>query len=461
MRTMLPQSARNVALDILLRVQGNKKSTLSEIASAVLNQSTLDERDRSLAMDIVFGVLRHRLIIDHTYKKFLKARCHLNPEIREILRIGTYQILFHTRVPHHAAVNEAVKTAGQLFSRREAGFVNAILRKVTLCSLDEIKFAGEGKNPAQASSLKYSFPPWMVKKLLSQYGVSKTRQFLSFSNEHPPLTLRVNTLKITVPEFMEWLRQNQPEVETATCRYSGEGLIVNGLPLKAEWQPLQKGWVYIQDEASQMVSLFANPAQGMRIVDYCSAPGGKLTHLAALVQNKAEFISFDINWKRLKKVEENCKRLGVSNVRMEVLSRETLQEIKKEPVDIVLTDVPCSGLGIIRRHPDLKWKRSERMLKSMPENQFEILEKASELVKIGGIIVYSTCTVLEEENQGVVRKFLKRHPEFELERKSGALGDAARTLITPEGFLITFPPETKTDGFFAARLKRISASHRL
>ena len=125
---------------------------------------------------------------------------------------------------------------------------------------------------------------------------------------------------------------------------------------------------------------------------------------------------------------------------------------------MVLTDVPCSGLGIIRRHPDLKWKKNERMLKSMPENQLEILENASDLVKLGGFLVYSTCTVLEEENQGVVREFLKRHPDFELEKEAGALGDAARTLITPEGFLITFPPETKTDGFFAARLKRISAS---
>ena len=458
---MPPQSARNVALDILIRVEGDKESTLSEIASFVLNQSTLDERDRSLAMDIVFGVLRHRLMIDHAYKQFLKARSPLNPEIREILRIGTYQILFHTRVPHHAAVNEAVKTVSLLFSRREAGFVNAILRRVTRCSLDEIKFPGEGKDPAQALSSRYSFPLWMVKKLLRQYGASKTSQFLSFSNEHPPLTLRVNTLKITLPEFMEWMRENHPEVEPVTCRYSQEGLSVSGLALKAEWQPLQKGWVYIQDEASQIVSLFANPAPGMRIVDFCSAPGGKLTHLAALVQNKAEFISLDLHRERLKKVEENCKRLGVSNVRIEVLSREILQEIKKRPADMVLTDVPCSGLGIIRRHPDLKWKKNERMLKSMPENQLEILENASDLVKLGGFLVYSTCTVLEEENQGVVREFLKRHPDFELEKEAGALGDAARTLITPEGFLITFPPETKTDGFFAARLKRISAPHQL
>ncbi len=402
----------------------------------------------------MYGTLRHRLLLDYAVRDLLKGKRPPQPILRQILRIGAYQILFLERVPLYAAVDETVSLAHTALGKGAAGFINALLRKIADKSLNDIKLPDCDRNPAQYLSIRYSHPGWMVDKFLEQFGTSQTEGLLKINNEPAPTTLRVNTLKTSRADVLEWIRKNHPAVKVSIGRLSPQALIIKNIPITSGWLPIKRGWVYVQDEAAQLIGYFAQPETGMWIIDYCSAPGGKLTHIAELTQNSAELFALDVNKERLKKVRENCQRLGIKRVRIEEISPQILSELKKRPADIVLVDVPCSGLGTIRRHPDIKWKRSEKGIAKLPQLQMEILESAAALVRTGGRLICSTCTLLGEENEDIVKNFLRRHPEFVIEKPTGVFPVAAQSLFTPEGFLFTFPPQTGTDGFFAARLRK-------
>jgi len=446
------QRTRTLALEILEMIEQEKEIPASEIFSSCLEKSLLEERDRSLTKEIVYGVLRHRLLLDYAIRHHARLKRPPQPILQQILRIACYQILFLTRVPTYAAVNEAVQDAHAMVDRGAAGFVNAVLRKIAGLSLKNIPWPDSQKDPARFLSIRYSHPLWMVKRLSKQYGPIKTEALLKMNNEPAPLVLRVNTMKSTREEIMKWIRSHHPEARTEPGRYSPQALSLGKFTVKKDWPPLEQGWVYIQDEGAQLIGFLAQPKEGTRIVDFCSAPGGKITHVAELVENRAELIALDKSKKRLQKVWENCQRLGIREIRIEQISEDVLDRIQRNPADLVLVDVPCSGLGIIRRQPDLKWKKTQKSLDRLPEKQLEILGKAAKLVREGGTILYSTCTLLKEENEDVIRKFIETHSEFKVVK----IGDSSHridpSLITDEGFFLSFPPDTQTDGFFGALL---------
>lgn len=458
MNSPLPINARTAAFKILKDANEKPEFSLSDIMSDALEDSNLDDRDRSLAAEIVYGVLRHRLFLDHVYQPFLKTRSRPPAQIQEILRIGIYQLLFLDRVPPHAAVNESVQITNQLYSRRESGFVNVILRKVSERKIEDVTLPDREKSPAQYFSVKYSFPVWLIKKTINQYGVHDAEAFFVASNQPVSLTLRVNTLKASITKVIDWIREHHPDVVMEMGRYCPDAIKISRCSIGSNWLPIREGWVYIQDEASQLISYLAEPRSDMRIVDYCSAPGGKLTHIAAMVNDRAELFALDVNPERLKRVAENCQRLDVKNVQIAEINQQLLNELRQKPANIVLVDAPCSGLGVLRRHPDLKWKKNERLIQSLPPQQMKIMESAATLVAPGGCLLYSTCTIFHEENEGVIQRFLKKHPDFEMDNLSGILPQLTADIITPEGFLKISIAKTGMDGFFAARLKRIRCS---
>ena len=456
MRSPLPINARTVAFNILNDVDTKPEISLSDIMFELFDKSNLDERDRSLAAEIVYGVLRHRLFLDYVYQPLLKTRSYPPASIQIILRMGIYQLLFLDRVPPHAAVNESVQIISRLYSRKESGFVNAILRKVAAQKIEDVVLPDKNKSFEQYLSVKYSFPLWLVKKIISQCGKSDAEMFFSASNQPAALTMRVNTLKTSIADVANWIRDHHPEVDIETGKYCPEAINIKRLTIKIDWLPLIQGWVYIQDEASQLIAYLAAPKPGLRVVDYCSAPGGKLTHIAAMVENNAELFALDASRERLKLVAENCQRLGIKNVHIGDNTHRLLSELKQNPADIVLVDAPCSGLGILRRHPDLKWKKNERALKKLPAEQSAILGSAASLVAPNGALIYSTCTIMREENEGVITKFLKMHPDFEVDNPEKILPQTSGDLITSEGYLKISTAKTGMDGFFAVRLKRRS-----
>ena len=452
-----PQSARTLALEILELIEREKESPASEILSSGLEKSGLEERDCSLTKEIVYGVLRHRLLLDYVIGRHARIKRPPQPILRQILRIAGYQMLFLSRIPPYAAVNEAVNAARTMKDKGAAGFVNAVLRKIACLSLLNITWPDPQKDPARYFSIRYSYPLRMAKRLLKQYGPIKTEAFLKISNESAPLVLRVNTIKISREAMMEWLRTRHPEVEIKAGLYSPQAIYMGKFPLKKDWQPLENGWVYIQDEGAQLISFIAQPKEKSRIVDLCSAPGGKITHVAEIVRNNAELIALDINKQRLQKIEDNCRRLGITEIQIKEISSEILEHIEKNPADLVLVDVPCSGVGILRRQPDLKWKKNQKSLDRFPGKQLEILEKAAKIVRDGGKILYSTCTLFREENEDVIKRFIEIHPEFTIVKIGNACPMIDPCMITQEGFFLSFPPDTQTDGFFGALLvKRLS-----
>jgi len=449
-----PKDARNCALLILEELEKEKNRTCSEVFSTRVREASLSSRDRALTREIVFGVLRYRLLLDHVIGGLTRGKRPPQPVIRQILRMAGYQFLFLHRIPSRAIVHEAVTLAKTRLGKGPAGFVNAVLRHFPSRDPQGLEWPEKIGNPTRYLSLFHSHPEWMVDLFCSRFGIEKAERLLQYNNTPAPLTLRLNRRKITVDEFFAWMKENHPGCIMKRGGFSPDAVLCWKLPLGDGWPPLQKGWVYIQDEAMQLVGLLADPRPGMRIVDVCSAPGGKTTHMAEITGDGADLIALDISDSRLEKVRSNCRRLGLENVRIETLQPGIESELREKPADLVLVDAPCSGLGILRRQPDLRWKKSLGGIRKFPEIQLEILEKGAGFTREGGCLIYSTCTLTREENEDVVVEFLKRHPGFSIDRNPGLLEIEAKSLSTDQGFLTAFPPDTGTDGFFAVRLKR-------
>ncbi len=422
-------------------------SSLSQFASG------LDRRDRALAFEIAGGVQRNRLYLDYMIRPFLKSANLPEGAMKNILRLGCYQILFLDRIPPHAAVNETVSLARALLGARRAGFVNAVLRnllrnKDTLHALPD-----QQTDPVRHLSVKYSHPSWIVKKFLEEFGQETAREILQVNNERPDhITLRINPLRSSSREVMNWMRENHPEAVCLPGKWSPEALCVSGVSVEESWPPLSRGWVYVQDEAAQLVGYFASPAPGMKVVDMCSAPGGKITHIAELTANGALLIALDSSSRRLERVRENCTRMGLDQVLIRLSRPEEILSLAEEPADLVIADVPCSGFGTMRRHPDIRWNRTSEGISRLPEVQGKILEDAARITANGGIIVYSTCTILKAENEDVVAAFLLGHPEFSVDSGGGNLPEGARVFLTQEGYMKILPGKDLPDGFFAARI---------
>ena len=434
-----------MAVKVLCRVE-RTDSYLDKLLDNELRSGELNDLDKGLLTEIVHGVLRWQNKLDWILNGFSHgnfAKTEVN--VKNALRVALYQILFLNRIPHAAAVNEGVEFVKRIRGEKPAGLVNAVLRNI-IRNLQGIRYPEEGEDPVQHLAVVCSHPYWMVKRWYHRYGKEGACQLMTANNERPSLSLRINRLKIEPGQFLS-------KLEEQGIRYTGSTHIdyfvrVQSLTRIAQMELFRSGCFTIQDESAALPCLLLAPQPGERIIDLCAAPGGKATHLAELMHDRGEVLAVDKYEVKLGLMKGACERLGLNNIRLQVADASTFSH---EPVDRVLLDAPCSGLGVLMKKPDIKWKRDIADVLKLAAHQRELLANAAKMVKPGGILVYSTCTTEPEENQEVVRHFLSHHPEFTVEN---AHGFVSSDLVTPEGYVETFPHKHAMDGSFAVRMKK-------
>jgi len=449
---LLPQiSARELALRVLTAVE---EGAFANIAlNRVLEKYRPEKLERAFATELAYGTLRSLNTLDwilgHFVKKSLLSQTRI---VRNILRLSVYQLVYMERVPPSAACNEGAGMARKYGHPGSVKFVNGVLRTVSR-RYGEINYPSLADNPVGHITLRYSHPAWMVERWLKEFGLEGTIALCRANNEPAPNTIRTNTLKITRPGLIEWLKREGLSVSETV--YAPEGLKIEGFYSLGSLPSFQAGLFQIQDESSMLAGRALMPAPGSFAVDACSAPGGKTTHLAQLMENRGMILGVDIHPHKLALIQENCRRLGIEIVEGREGDARALPEELAGLADFVLVDAPCSGLGVLRRRPDSRWRKNPEELPAIVKLQAEILKGASRCVKDGGVLVYSTCTLLREENAGQVENFLANHPEFALEDLRGFLPgalDPEGTLI--KGYLQVYPHLHGMDGFFMARLRK-------
>jgi 16S rRNA (cytosine967-C5)-methyltransferase len=444
--------ARKKALEVLTRWE-KRGSTMDPLFDAfVMGDPLLTELDKAFAREICYGVLRWQGRLDWIIAAYSRIKpSRLERAILAILRMGAYQILFMDRVPAAAAVDESVKLAKGLRKKAATAFVNGILRGIAE-KRNEIAYPDLQTHPIEYIAAYHSHPPWLVSRWMKRFGVEETIALCEANNQFPPLTIRVNTLKASREQVIQQLHAEG--IEASPTPFSPIGLRIQDPPALATWRPLQQGWLQVQDEAAQLVSFILAPKPGERVLDLCAAPGGKTTHLAELMQNQGEIIAVDVSPSKLQIVQENCERLGIAFVKTLAHDATKPLPFPSGSFDSCLVDAPCSGLGTLRRHPEGKWRIKEPDIFRLQEMQGQIMRQAAPLVKQGGVLVYSTCTLTQEENEGVIEAFLSEHSEFRLEHAAKLLPKGCEALGDEKGYLRTFPHRHGMDGFFAAKLKR-------
>lgn len=428
-------NARSLALDALLQIeQGGAYSNLT--LQKLLNQHQLeDSRDRSLVTEIVYGTVQQQRYIDFLLEPFLKKGRQLEPWVQQLLRLSVYQFVFLDRVPSHAVVHEAVELAKRRGHRGISGMVNGVLRSFLRTPRRSL---GEIQDPVLHMAIETSHPDWMVQRWVKQYGLERAKELCVENNRPPLVTVRVNTLKATRQEVQEALVAQGFEVAETQESAAGLQIISGGNVVQTSL--FQDGLITVQDESSMLIAPLLAPEPGMQVLDACAAPGGKTTHLAEYMRNEGRIVAVDLHPHKEKLVQSNSRRLGITCIDTLVLDARKLAEQQTvQRFDRILLDAPCSGLGVIRRKPDLKWKKKEEDIEQIAAIQYELLCSLAPLLTDKGQLVYSTCTLDETENQGVIHRFLDEHPEFrEVE--------GARRLILPQDF--------GSDGFFMTKLER-------
>lgn len=437
-------SARDTALEVLLSVQ-NANAWSDGSLKRTIAKNGLDSRDAALATRLSYGVIQNKALLDYYIGCWCSQKpARLEPVILNILRIGAYQILFMDKIPHRAAVNEAVEMTKRHGRPKAAGMVNAVLRKFVTNWMD-MPALPQGTT-LDYLSVRYSHPKWLVQRLLDILGPEETEAYLKSNNESVPTTIQTNLLKTTAEELEKELHATGITVEKhpwlPNCfEVSGTGDLEQ-LPAFTE------GRFMVQDAAARLVAMVAQPQPADRVLDVCAAPGGKSFALAIDMGDKGEIRSCDVHAHKLKLVESSAKRLGITSVRTALADGRVHHAAWEEQADLVVTDVPCSGLGIIRKKPDIRYK-NPRELSQLPTIQRAILENAATYVRPGGTLIYSTCTILPEENENITDEFLAKHSEFTLEPFTLPLPIGACS-----GHLTLWPQRFNTDGFYICRMKK-------
>ena len=447
---MIKKSPRAICLDILNWIEKTDSHLDRLLTDSFKRYRHLNSLDRAFLTELTYGVTRWREKLDWVIRLFSQVPFEkIESGILNTLRLGLYQILFLSRTPFSAAVNESVELAKRIRGKGGAGFVNGVLRS-SIRQKDEIRYPDITKDPVLHISVNQSHPLWLIQRWVKEMGVEETLKLCMFNNQISSLTLRTNTLRVNRKDLIEKLRKE--DLKTLPTTYSEEGIALIDPPPTSELPLLKEGLYIIQDEASQLVTSILDPKPGERVLDACSAPGGKTTHMAQRMENQGEIYAMDISKGRLDLIKEVGQRLGIKIIRTIKADATRLLPISKGLVfDRVLADVPCSGFGTLRRNPDLKWRRGEEDIKRLSEVQSSILVNLSSYVKNGGILVYSTCTLFREENEDVVENFLDGHPEFQLYRLPEIVLEKCNSFIK-NGYFKTFPTKNRMDGFFLARM---------
>ncbi|MEG6567843.1 16S rRNA (cytosine(967)-C(5))-methyltransferase RsmB [Thermoanaerobacterium saccharolyticum] len=442
---------RNTAFKILYDIIV-KRGYSNIVLSKYLNNNELSDIDKSFIKEIVFGTIERKQtldrIIDYCSRKGIKK---IDNRILIILEMGLYQIIYMDKVPHYAAISEAVNLTKRYADAYASKFVNAVLRNYVRNS-EKIDILKSDQNVVEYLAFKYSYPEWIVKRLLDNYDKDVVEDILKALNERPEISVRLNTLKIDMEKFEKILVDRGLNFK--------KGLYVDDayyIDLKniADDEIYKNGFVQIQDEGAMIISKVLSPNSGDLIIDVCSAPGGKTTHIAQLMSNKGKVIAFDIHEHKIDLIKMNCKRLGVNNVDAYVFDSTEINEKYIDKADKVLADVPCTGIGIIRKKPDIKLKDyTEEDIKKLNNIQYSILSSSSKYVKKGGYILYSTCTIGKEENMNIIDKFLDENRNFEISDITPFLPEALTSQVDIKGCLQLLPNINNTDGFFICKLQR-------
>lgn len=445
--------AREVALKTLYRIdQEGAYSNLVLDEMLEKNRNVLNEKDIGLISEIVYGVTSWKLTLDTIIRKYSKIRLKkISPWILNILRMSIYQIVFLDKIPKSAAVNEGVNLAKRYGHKTSSGFTNAILRKVNKEDYQELfKIQDITERIAKTTSM----PEWIIEELLKEgLEIEKVKEICEYSNIKPKVSIRINQLKINPQSLKEKLEEKGIEVKDGILE---DFLVLNKIKNIENVKEFKEGLFTVQDEVAGLAAYILDPKPGEVVLDACSSPGGKTTYLAEKMENKGKIIACDIHKHRTKLVENAAGRLGISIIETKIQDATSYVEEYKEKFDKILLDVPCLGIGVLKRKPDIKWQRKPEDIKEITKLQEEILENGSKYVKANGQMVYSTCSILKHENQEVIERFLKKHPEFKfqeiiLPKKENNKEEYFNQFLINQKFLQVYQNQ-KTDGFFICKL---------
>ncbi|MCF8010803.1 MAG: 16S rRNA (cytosine(967)-C(5))-methyltransferase RsmB [Clostridiales bacterium] len=442
-------NAREVALKVLLNVE--KKEAYANLAlRGELGRANLKHVDRRFVTELVYGTVRSLKTLDWILEQFLKKPLSKQTAAtRNILRMGLYQIFYMDSVPVSAACNESAEMARTYGNPGAVKYVNGVLRNIAR-SKENINFPGPEIDPVEYISLVHSHPQWMVRKWLDWLGYEETIRLCEANNNAAPLTVRANSLKTTLPELSSWLTEQGISVEKTS--YAPEGLILNNTGGLENVSALTEGFMQVQDESSILAGHGLSPRPGAKVIDMASAPGGKSTHLAQLMGNNGKIIACDIFAHKLSLVMDNCRRLGINIVETVQEDARKLANNYRNWADYILLDAPCSGLGVLRRRPDARWRVTEQQVNEIAKLQREMMEEAARCLVPGGILLYSTCTITPQENDELIKDFLHANNNFALcsfkELLPSEIGDMEK------GYIQLFPHIHNTDGFYMARMQK-------
>ena len=440
----MKQSARITALRVLVSCRSNG-AWADAALKAQISRAGLSGPDTALCSRIVYGVMQHQMLLDF----YIGAYCsqkpdHLQPPLLEILRIGAYQILFLDKIPDSAAVNTSVELAKLSKRGQASGLVNAVLRKISQNkeSLPPIP----DRDEAQRLSIQYSHPKWLTKRMVNLLGREEAERFLASNNQIAPLTIQVNPLKTTTENLMEELRQ--AGIEVRPQGWVPDCLELSGTGDLTALPAFREGKFLVQDPAARLVSLIAGIRPGQKVLDVCAAPGGKSLSAAFAMAGQGSIVACDLHENKLKRIQESADRLGVDIIATQAADGREFRKEWESAFDVVLVDAPCSGLGIIRKKPDTRYKKAADWF-TLPVIQSAILDNAARYVLPGGTLVYSTCTILPEENEQVTQAFLAEHTDFTLDSF-----ELPQPVGKTDGSLTLWPQRHDTDGFYICRMTR-------
>ena len=443
------QNPRQLAFLALRDV--HRRGAFTDIAlDRVLRTAKLNSADRGLVTELVYGSVRRSRSLDALIDQLGKKKAHQQPpELRTILHIGLYQLRYQERIPPSAAVNTTVELAKENGFKGLAGVVNGLLRqyeRLAASSSDSLQLPVE---PVERLGVLHSFPDWIIKMWIEQLGVEETEQLCEWLNQSPSIDLRINPLRVSI-EDVEAAMQSAgvnvhrlPQLPQALRVAGGTGTIQK-LPGFSE------GWWTIQDSSAQLVSHLLDPQAGDVVIDACAAPGGKTTHIAELMGDEGKIWACDKAASRLKKLKENAQRLQLKSIQICTGDSRNFSQFTNS-ADRVLLDAPCSGLGTLHRRPDIRWRVTAATVDELSVLQGELLEQAATWVKPGGVLVYATCTLHQQENEGVILPFLERHSHWQIEPPPA--DSPVSAFSTPQGWLKVWPHRHQMDGFFMVRLK--------
>lgn len=447
---MTKKNVRQLAFEALLKIE-YEQAYSNLLIHHTIERGLLNEKDSRLFTELVYGTVQRKLTLDYYLSHFLTRKMKKKDEwIIPLLRMALYQMIFLEKIPEHAIVYETVQIAKKKGHQGLANLVNGVLRNIQrrgLPSIDAIP------DRIKRLSVKYSHPEWLVSTWIRQYGIETTEKICETNLKRPKVTARVNLRKTNRTALLSMLKKEGVLAEES--QLSMDGIVIQAGNL-VQTEAFQQGLLTIQDESSMLVGRAVNPQKGETILDCCAAPGGKTTHLAELMNGEGTIVALDVHEHKLNLIQQQLERLQLSNVSLHVLdARNVRSKFSDESFDRILVDAPCTGFGVIRRKPDIKWKKTEQDVIEMSRIQLEILEAVAPLLKKGGTLIYSTCTLDKRENEQVIETFLNKHADFV---RDEALAERLPKQLLPyiekRGEIQILPQYFSSDGFFIAAMRK-------